>query len=374
MVCGKICKFFTNANLIIFGILMVFMTLIFLYQKNAFSISDEYQNNSETRVLIYGNFYSKKLLPQLDIICKNSNKLKIFRSEVYRPHDVVILHFDHYHRFMRAARRHKIHHKKVMIIFFMVFHFLKKEPPWVLERINIPTINYQYNIFTSSYHKSSAFPGKYCRFAKKSHQALNIKKLNQSFYARKTAAFALISNCEDKYSTRLEYISELKKHFPVDEFGECFNNKFSGDVQMLYEKYKFFISFENSICEDYVTEKYCKPLLYGSIPIVASPDFNLNHYLNDSYINAFDFQNPKKLAYFLNNVSANFSLYKTYFLWNEDFFVSDIYVSIDSCPYIDNILKIFDQNIAFDLVGNRIGDTRYCINVNQQRSTFLRKI
>ena len=42
-----------------------------------------------------------------------------------------------------------------------------------------------------------------------------------------------------------------------------FNRGFIG----ILEKYKFIISFENAICEDYITEKLYRTLFVGAIPI-----------------------------------------------------------------------------------------------------------
>ena len=37
---------------------------------------------------------------------------------------------------------------------------------------------------------------------------------------------------------------------------------------MLERDYKFYLAFENSICRDYVTEKFFKSMLYSTVPIV----------------------------------------------------------------------------------------------------------
>jgi glycoprotein 3-alpha-L-fucosyltransferase len=73
-------------------------------------------------------------------------------------------------------------------------------------------------------------------------------------------AAALISNCESV--DRLDYIGELQKHgVGVDIYGYCGQpcprglnlNEFC--FKMIESKYKFYLAFENSRCEDYITEK-----------------------------------------------------------------------------------------------------------------------
>ena len=39
------------------------------------------------------------------------------------------------------------------------------------------------------------------------------------------------------------------------------------DFLQLVSKYKFAIAMENGVCKDYVTEKFWRPLVVGTIPI-----------------------------------------------------------------------------------------------------------
>ena len=85
----------------------------------------------------------------------------------------------------------------------------------------------------------------------------------------------MVSNC-DTHSRREDYVSALHKIIPVDVFGGC------GDLQcgkvedhntaecdeMLENNYKFYISFENSLCSDYVTEKLFRTMSLDIVPVV----------------------------------------------------------------------------------------------------------
>ena len=76
---------------------------------------------------------------------------------------------------------------------------------------------------------------------------------------RKPVAW-LVSNCQTA-SHRELYVKELQKYVPVDVFGKCGEplkcTKGRDECFVeIAESYKFYLSFENSICEDYVTEKF----------------------------------------------------------------------------------------------------------------------
>ena len=57
-------------------------------------------------------------------------------------------------------------------------------------------------------------------------------------------------------------VRSLQKHIPVDIYGKCSRKPCPDQVcfPMLDKDYKFYFAFENSLCEDYVTEKFFKVL------------------------------------------------------------------------------------------------------------------
>ena len=77
-----------------------------------------------------------------------------------------------------------------------------------------------------------------------------------------------VSHC-DTESQREHFVKELEKFYPVDKYGKCGNlscsrNKEEDCWKMVESKYKYYLSFENSICTDYVTEKLFSALEVAS--------------------------------------------------------------------------------------------------------------
>ena len=66
---------------------------------------------------------------------------------------------------------------------------------------------------------------------------------------------------------------------------------------MIERDYKFYLAFENSLCRDYVTEKFYNPLLYSTVPIVYSGADYYDAPLN-SYIDVRNFTSGKYLLHY----------------------------------------------------------------------------
>ncbi len=93
---------------------------------------------------------------------------------------------------------------------------------------------------------------------------------------------------------------------------------------MLQRDYKFYLAFENSLCVDYVTEKFFAQMHLNIIPIVIDLHDNLKHFAPPhSYINALDFPSVKALSEYLKLLDRNDTLYNEYFWWKKHFSVHD---------------------------------------------------
>ncbi|XP_011308371.1 alpha-(1,3)-fucosyltransferase C [Fopius arisanus] len=135
---------------------------------------------------------------------------------------------------------------------------------------------------------------------------------------RKTAVW-FVSNCETD-SAREKYVKELSKHVDVDIYGRCGSEMKCPKGEDCFRKivepeYFFYLSFENSLCQDYVTEKLSNALMHNVVPVVyGGADYGSSAPPN-SYINTLDFRSPKELAQFLIRLTKNPSKYAEYFRW-----------------------------------------------------------
>ena len=87
-----------------------------------------------------------------------------------------------------------------------------------------------------------------------------------------------------------------------------------------FNKYKFYIAFENSMCEDYITEKPFKILqddVYA-VPIVKGNVSYSDILPQGSYIDAGKYT-PEELAQYLTKLDQNDEIYKRFFQSRQQF-------------------------------------------------------
>ncbi|XP_063096120.1 alpha-(1,3)-fucosyltransferase 10 isoform X1 [Cavia porcellus] len=135
------------------------------------------------------------------------------------------------------------------------------------------------------------------------------------------------SDC-DPPSDRDSYVRELMTYIEVDSYGECLRNKdlpqqlknpTSMDADGFYRiiaQYKFILAFENAVCDDYITEKFWRPLKLGVVPVYhGSPSITDWLPSNKSAILVSEFAHPRELASFIRRLDQDDRLYEAYIEW-----------------------------------------------------------
>ena len=148
---------------------------------------------------------------------------------------------------------------------------------------------------------------------------------------RKTPLATLISNCHAR-SGRTPFNAELSKFIEVHNYGACLHNKeLPPDIKKLNQKsneagqkteellaeYVFYLSLENSICTDYITEKLGRSFRFGTLPIVASvnnvlPDYSKITPNGHTVVNILSFKTVEEVARRLKEIANTERLFDSY--------------------------------------------------------------
>ncbi len=126
-------------------------------------------------------------------------------------------------------------------------------------------------------------------------------------------------------SGRNKFALELMAHLKVDSYGRFLNNRQleipdrGRETKLaLIRSYKFCLGFENSIAEDYVTEKLFDPLISGSVPVYrGAPNAEIFSPGDNSFIDATTFSGPRALAEFLIHLDKDDAAYRKYLAWRQ---------------------------------------------------------
>ncbi|XP_063412060.1 glycoprotein 3-alpha-L-fucosyltransferase A-like [Mytilus trossulus] len=169
----------------------------------------------------------------------------------------------------------------------------------------------------------------------------------------------VVSHCNSS-STRNEYMQEMNKTIDVDVFGlcgkpcslwnedPCFND--------LSKVYKFYLAFENSLCEDYVTEKAYRFYQDGFdlIPVYRGAPNIRNILPKGTFISSLDFSSPKELASYLKHVGSDENLYTSYLKAKDKFFSSSYshqeMLQTLHCSVCEKLNSGFKRSIKLNLI------------------------
>ena len=168
------------------------------------------------------------------------------------------------------------------------------------------------------------------KFGEKNKDLAGKKKKTGSSIAQ------IVSNC-NSHSKRENLVHEMQKLTPVDIYGacgplDCPQSGSGGDAgwkcyQMMEGRYKFYLSWENAFCKDYVTEKYFEIAKYNIIPVVLNGAEMEQIAPKHSYISLEDFNSLPDLVEYLSLVEKDKQLFASYFWWKDFYSFQDRHVS-----------------------------------------------
>lgn len=193
--------------------------------------------------------------------------------------------------------------------------FVNSESPI---RFHDSNAQYVYNNFynwTMTYRFDSDIVRRHGEIVKKNR---NYKMPTKEDVSQKNGSVAwIVSNCNS--ANRREQIAKnLGKYIKVDVFGRCGTKKCPNDgdcYDYVAKHYKFYLSFENSYCVDYTTEKFIKVLQRDLVPIVYGGGNYAAIAPQYSYINVEDFSSTEALANYLKWLEQDLDNYLKYFEW-----------------------------------------------------------
>ncbi|XP_069106761.1 alpha-(1,3)-fucosyltransferase C-like isoform X2 [Argopecten irradians] len=197
------------------------------------------------------------------------------------------------------------------------------EPPFLQPRLQNWTRKFNW---TLSYRRDADFTHTYSIVLFKKVKLTERIRL-KSNWTEKTHGVAWFVSNQNAPSRRNEFAKRLDKIINVEIYSrkgkrQCPTEKIKDCEKMLGDKYKFYLSFENSLCRDYVTEKLFKILRTRSdvIPVARGVEDYSLFVPPNSYIDTAKFSNISSLAALQLELSNNKTAFENYFQWKRYYY------------------------------------------------------
>ena len=177
--------------------------------------------------------------------------------------------------------------------------------------------------------------------ANKNYERLVEEKVNKAVW--------FVSHCRTK-SRREHYVREMQKVMEVDIFGGCGveqpcpkqSKNIDECVEQTALKYKFYLAFENTLVEDYITEKVFK-WFNRDIIVVVRGGSNYSRILPPgTFVDAGDFKSPIKLGKYLVELAQDKERYTDYLKRKDNYYSTTKLVPAQEancklCEYLNNL-------------------------------------
>ncbi|XP_069125595.1 alpha-(1,3)-fucosyltransferase fut-5-like [Argopecten irradians] len=229
------------------------------------------------------------------------------------------------------------------VVVFHTPYITEKRPPkkmgqiWVFHSLEPPLVHWikfdkWKNVFnwTISYRRDADITNTYGIFSTGKHNKDDVKKefngLYKKWQNKPKSTVWMVSNCDTNGKRHL-YVDKLQKLTKVDVYGKCGTKNQCPRINTkeCLKPYKFYLSFESQLCEDYITEKSFK--LYASdvttLPIVRSGS-NVSMFLPPgSYIDTTKFKQKRNLVNHMESLSKSKLKFQKYVQWRESYQVNE---------------------------------------------------
>lgn len=192
-----------------------------------------------------------------------------------------------------------------------------------------------------------------------SHSVYQNHTLNRS---NSPLGVAFVSRLCDRHNN---FFSRLMQKVKIDMMGKCMRSRNEDEFDVFNErnlrslwwknqnditkskdlkkiiissKYKFFLSIENTIMEDYLTEKFWAGFLADTVMVyLGAPNADMYAPAQYSFINVLHFESVESLGDYLLYLSSNPVEYNKYKIWKKSktvspFFLSHVYDNYDNPP------------------------------------------
>ena len=124
---------------------------------------------------------------------------------------------------------------------------------------------------------------------------------------KKKMAAWIVSNCNDD-SRRMEFVRGLQREgVDVDIYGKCGTEKFEDEYVL--NQYKFYLALENSLCTDYVTEKFFQRYNHDLVLIALGGTDYTKFFPTGTFVDASAFNNISALAKYILQLDGNITSY-----------------------------------------------------------------
>ena len=205
--------------------------------------------------------------------------------------------------------------------------------------------------WTMTYRLDSDIVFKYGNIVERENKSeIANKNYGQIFDEKVDNAVWFVSHCRTN-SMREHYVREMQSVMGVDIFGGCTVPapcpKGSKDIETeciddTAIKYKYYLSFENTLVEDYVTEKVYR--WYGKdIIVVVRGGSNYSRILPPgTFVDAGDFASPVELGKYLKELAHDKKRYTDILKKKDNYYSTDYSVPAQEancklCEYLNNI-------------------------------------